>query len=161
MCIIIDANLAALVFSDTPSTDFVPIINWLTSSQKDGKLVVGGHLAKELDKVNSARRFVGSLVRAGRARIIPSDVTDVETENIRAVCLSNDPHVIALARLSGARVLCSHDKNLHRDFTDTNLVPIPQGHIYQNATHAHLLRIYGHTSACKQAINKDKKQVQP
>lgn len=157
MCLIIDANLATSVFSETPTADFLPLIDWLTSPKKDGKLVVGGHLAKELDKVNLARRFVRSLQQAGRARLIPSDATDIETENIRTLCISDDPHVIALARLSGARVLCSQDKDLHKDFTNISLVSTPQGHIYQNASHVGLLRAYGHTAACKQAKSKSKK----
>ena len=161
MCLIIDANLAGSVFSDTPTADFLPLIDWLTSPRKDGKLVVGGHLAKELDKIGSARRFVRSLQQAGRARSIPSDATDSETENIKTSCISNDPHVIALARLSGARILCSQDKNLHKDFTNTSLVSTPQGRVYQNATHIGLLRTHGHTAACKQEIGKSKKQGRP
>ena len=48
MCLIVDANLAALIFSVPPRDDFQPVIEWLTN--KDGKLVVGGHLAVELNK---------------------------------------------------------------------------------------------------------------
>ncbi len=160
MCIIIDTNLAALIFSDSPPDDFAPIIDWLTSPNKDGKLVIGGHLGRELDKVSSAKRFVRSLLQAGRARSIPTDATDTETENIKALCVSDDPHVIALAKLSGARLLCSHDKGLHKDFTNIDLISMPDGRIYQKAEHTHLLRKHGHTPACKQTTNKNKKKVQ-
>ena len=37
-------------------------------------------------------------------------------------CKSNDPHIIALAQVSGARLLYSNDKNLRDDFKDTKLV---------------------------------------
>ena len=150
MCLIVDANLASLVFGENLNDDFSPIIDWLTFPQKDGKLVVGGHLATELDKVGAAKRFVRSLLDAGRARRIPNVVTDEEEKKIVNSCRSDDPHVIALARLSGARILCSKDQDLHKDFLNRELIDDPQGHIYQNAKHEHLLSKYGHTSACGQ-----------
>ena len=150
MCLIVDANLAALVFSNPVNTDFKPIIDWLTLPRKDGKLVYGGQLATELNKVEAARRFVKSLQQAGRARLIPDNDMAEESRRVASQCVSNDVHVIALARVSGARILCSHDTNLHSDFTNPALITEPRGHVYQNITHRHLLQRYGHTPACKQ-----------
>jgi hypothetical protein len=150
MCLIVDANLAALVFNKPVNADFKPIIDWLTLPKKDGILVVGGHLAVELDRVATAKRFVRVLQQAGRARIIPNDVTDEESRRVAGRCVSNDSHVIALARISGARIVCSRDADLHADFTNPALISAPRGHVYQNARHQHLLRQYGHTTACKQ-----------
>ena len=155
MCLIVDANLAALIFSVPPTDDFRPLIEWLTLPNKDGKLVVGGHLAVELDKVTAARRFIRSLHQAGRARIIPNDATEEETNRVKAICVSNDPHVIALARVSGARIGCSRDTTLHQDFTNQELISAPRGHIYQNAEHEHLLRLYGHTPACRRVPHRE------
>jgi hypothetical protein len=152
MCLIVDANLASLVFGEPAHSDFQPIIVWLTSPRENGRLVFGGRLANELNKVNAARRFVRALQQAGRARFIPMVVIEAESNSLRAVCVSNDPHVIALARVSGARILCSRDKALHQDFSNTKLVSRPRGHVYQNAKHKHLLRSYGHTWACKQTL---------
>ncbi len=152
MCLIVDANLASLIFGEPASSDFQPIIAWLTSPQQEGRLVFGGHLAIELSKVNAARRFVKVLLQAGRARFIPAGALENETNRLRGVCSSNDPHVIALARVSGARILCSRDKTLHQDFSNTKLISRPRGHVYQRAQHKHLLRLYGHTSACKQNL---------
>lgn len=146
MCIIIDANIAALVFS--PSNDFKPLIDWL---EREGKMVIGGRLSEEIDQIHTVRRFVRALLQAGKARVIPSGVVEQETSSIAGACESNDPHIIALARVGGARILCSHDKTLHRDFGNPALISNPQGHIYQNAGHAHLLRKYGHTPACGQS----------
>jgi hypothetical protein len=155
MCIIIDANLAALVFSSDTPDDFCPLIDWLTVATKDGKLVIGGKLTREIDKVAVARRFVTVLLRAGRARVLPSDVVDEEANRIANSCESDDPHVIALAIISGARILCSQDRTLHRDFTNRALISNPSGHIYQNEEHAHLLRRYGHTEACRRSMNME------
>ncbi len=146
MCLIVDANLASAVFGDKPTKNFSPLIDWLTN--KDGKLVVGGQLAREVYRVAAARRFVRNLLQAGRARSIPDNITERETTFVSDLCDSNDPHVIALARISGARILCSHDKTLHKDFTNLGLISNPKGHIYQNAKHKRLLRLYGHTEAC-------------
>ncbi len=101
MCLIVDASLASQVFNLPTNTDFIPIIHWLTSDRKDGKLVVGGQLASELNRVKASRRFVRALQQAGRARLIPTLEADTEAANIRASCVSNDAHVIALARVSG------------------------------------------------------------
>jgi len=151
MCLIVDANLASLVFGESLHDDFRPIIDWLTSPNKNGKLVVGGHLAVELNRIGRARRFIRSLQQAGRARFIPEDVTRQETVRLSSMCESDDPHVIALAKISGARLLCSHDRALHRDFTNPDLISNPRGHIYQTSEHEHLLRLYGHTQACRRS----------
>ena len=55
------------------------------------------------------------------------------------LCRSNDLHVVALARLSGARVLCTNDHDLEIDFTNRQLVPAPKGKIYKNANHKAIL----------------------
>lgn len=43
---------------------------------------------------------------------------------------SNDPHVIALADVSGARILYSNDENLRDDFRNSVLVSSPRGKLY-------------------------------
>ena len=47
----------------------------------------------------------------------------------RGVCQSNDQHVIALAIVSGARLLYSNDRRLQRDFKDRRLID-PPGKVY-------------------------------
>ena len=152
MCLIVDANLAPSVFGVPTDREFVPITEWLTSKKKDGKLVVGGLLATELDKISSARRFVRALQQAGRARLIPDHAATEEARRIRIGCVSNDAHIIALARISGARILCSYDKPLQQDFGNVRLISSPRGRVYQRREHASLLREYGHTSACRKIL---------
>ena len=43
---------------------------------------------------------------------------------------SNDAHVIALAQLSGARLLYTNDGDLQKDFRNKNLVDNPEGKVY-------------------------------
>lgn len=149
MCLIVDANLAGLVFGSPPHPDFVPVLDWL--QQRDGCLVVGGRLADELGQLERARRFVLQLLRAGVARQVPAAEVDREEAEVAAtgLCESNDSHVVALARVSGARTLCTHDKALQRDFRNPRLVMKPRGSVYQRSEHMRLLR---HTpSSCRRA----------
>jgi hypothetical protein len=145
MCLIVDANLAGIVFSSPPHPDFVPVVDWLA---EDGCLILGGHLGTELDRLEKARRFLVALLRAGRAKRIPDAQVSQEEAAVRGTghCLSNDAHVVALARVSGARTLCTHDKTLQKDFRNPRLVANPRGSIYQRQEHAKLLR---HTRSCR------------
>lgn len=157
MCVIIDANLAGKVFATPCDGDFKPLWDWVFDKQKQGSIVFGGHLAEELCRIRRVReggtRALSELKRAGRAHEIRKDcvereenvVRSLKTANGKRLRKSNDPHVIALARVSGARVLCSADQDLHADFKNLNLVPGPKGRIYQNATHA---KVLGHTPGC-------------
>lgn len=145
MCVIVDANVAHLVFRTEPSPDYEPLIHWLF--RQDGKLVLGGRNRQELEKVGMAFFAIRRLAVAGRTAVQPDDEVNEEERSVRkgGRCRSDDPHIIALARVSGARTLCSADQDLHTDFTDPELVDSPRGQVYQNATHRHLLR---HTSGC-------------
>lgn len=151
MCLIVDANLASKVLCRKPPYEYQPVIDWLLLPLKAGCLAVGGEVARELYKDGACRRFVKDLWDAGRAAIFASSLVDAETTAVAALCRSNDAHVIALARVSGARILCSDDGLLRDDFRDTSLVADPRGRVYRHANHRRLLYKYGHTTACKRA----------
>lgn len=141
VCVIIDANLAFRIFTSTPEDDFRPVFDWLHAPDKNGCVVYGGKLYEELSSRTESRRYLLRLVQAGRARLIPEGILQPEEEELSrgGLCQSNDPHVIALARVSGARTLCSHDRALHQDFRNSELISKPRGRVYQNATHTKLL----------------------
>ena len=151
MCVIVDANLASRIFAQPAEEDFAPVIEWLISGE--GGLVIGGKLASELGRLGNPRRLVLALLRAGRARQIPAPVVQVEEEWVAetGLCRSNDLHVVALARVSGARTLCTLDRALQRDFRNPQLVAGPRGSIYQRREHVPLLR---HTSSCGRASRR-------
>lgn len=151
MCLIIDANLAARVFSDTAEADFTPILDWV--EKQGGCLVIGGQLSTELDRIEKARRLVIQWLRAGRARRISTEAVELEQAAVqrKGLCQSNDHHVIALALASGARTLCTHDQALQRDFKNAELIARPRGAIYKRQAHSRLLR---HTSSCGRLTRK-------
>jgi predicted nucleic acid-binding protein len=145
MCVIVDANLASRVFQEPAEADFAPVLNWIL--EQGGQLVFGGRLARELNEMERPRRFLRVLSQAGLARLVPDTSIAAEEAVVAATghCRSNDQHVLALARVSGARTLCTHDRDLQRDFRDPRLISDQRGSIYQRKEHARLLR---HTTSC-------------
>jgi len=137
MCIIIDANRAAAFANADPSA--APIAAWLKKPQ--ARLAIGGSkLAREYRAVAKFVAVLAALDTAGRVRRYKDqDVNDAQDiVQLEANLTSDDPHIIALARVSGARVLYSLDVALHQDFRSPSLLR-PRGRVYQNAGHAHLL----------------------
>ena len=153
MCVIVDANLAFRIFTPAPAADFRPVFEWLHAPDKNGCLVFGGRLSNELAHRTDSRRYLRALLQAGRAYQIPDATVQSEEQRITdsGLCKSDDPHVIALARVSGARTLCSHDQALHLDFRNPKLIAKPRGRVYQNASHTHLLR---HDTTCPRRATK-------
>jgi hypothetical protein len=102
----------------------------------------------ELYRMSGPSRMIVGLVRAGKAIVIDHVRVNNETETVRAlkICKSDDEHVIALARLSGARLLCTEDADLMSDFKNLTLVPSPKGRIYRKAAHKIML---SHTNSCR------------
>lgn len=139
MCLILDANCLHKVFPST-DTEFIPVKETITSG--NAKLVFGGtKLREEYRRVNAAWRMIVALDKAGRTRKVDDSAVDAKELDLSASgkLQSDDPHVIALALISGVRLLCSHDKNLHADFTNPGIVQ-PSGNVYQNASHKKLIR---------------------
>jgi len=144
MCVIIDASVASRVFSENRYPDYVPLWKWIEDG--DGVIVYGGRLYEELSKVNRAKRYLKTLSDAGKAHKMSTDDVDQEEKKVSLMRRkSDDPHVLALARLSRARVLCSNDTNLHADFKNLKLLPRPRGRIYQKAQHKNALK---HSTGC-------------
>jgi len=117
---------------------FAMILDWLG---RDGRLVYGGQLARELAHAGAAARYLLRLFQAGRALRVPDGQLDAETRTVvtLGVCGSDDQHVIALARTSGARTLCSDDRALIGDFRNPILISRPRGKAYRRETHVRLL----------------------
>ena len=137
MCAIVDADKAAQFFSIPPDNGLLPLWNWI--ERGSGSLVLGGQLEDELSLIGNTARAILVWARRGRVHIANRDAVDKDQQRIAGHCRSNDAHIIALARATGARLLCSNDSDLHDDFGNPSLVSNPRGRVYQNATHAHLL----------------------
>ena len=143
MCLIVDANVAPRFLVQSSA-----ILDWLFGERGSPRLVAAGKLREELAKNESVRRQLVALDRAGRLRSIDAERVRQEEQRLRAAaaCLSNDPHVLALAIISGARTLATDDNALAADFRNKRIIDRPRGSIYRDTEkHGRLLR---HTTSC-------------
>lgn len=144
MCAIVDANAGSRFFSDPVDPELQPLWEWIASGR--GILVAGGQLLEELSEIGDARRLLRNWERLKLAHFIPNEDVEAESAVIEAQCVSNDAHVIALARLSGARRLCSSDRQLHQDFVNPDLINNPRGRVYQYRSQA--ANLLNHEGSC-------------
>ncbi len=143
MCLILDANRAGKFFAPSPGPDDACVWAWL---ERGGKLVFGGHLADEIQKVVRAQKMLVELKRSGKAhRAQDEAVRAAEAGLVGVALLSNDKHVVALALATRTRRLFSDDQALTQDFTNPAILSKPRGKVYNRAAHAHLL---AHTDGC-------------
>jgi hypothetical protein len=139
MCLIIDANVVHKVFLH-PTADFAPVERALTNGY--ARIVYGGKLTKEYLRIERFQRILLRLDQQGGARQVSDALVDAETKKViqSGQCVSDDPHIIALALVGQVRLLCSEDGNLETDFTNSALVGRPKGNIYKRSEHAHLIK---------------------
>ena len=143
MCLIVDVNVAQEVFSNSDDPDFSVIRHALFQKESNSvKLVYGGYLRVEYLRMETVRRALRVLDQSGRIIQISDAKVNTEQKLIEHlnICVSNDTHIIALARVAKVRLLCSHDQSLHTDFTNKKLIDEPRGKVYQKATHKHLIK---------------------
>ena len=129
MCAIVDANVAGQVFGGTPTPAGKFFLEWLNSR---GKLAVGGDVRRELFSHHKFRNWLQTALRIGRARSINDDLVEAETAAVQGqrICRSDDPHVLALAQVSGARLLFTNDYDLQEDFGNHHIIEGVRGRVY-------------------------------
>ena len=131
MCAIVDANAAHEVFGTNRPMAGRGFFDWLNTG--GGRLVVGGKLREELRRSSGGfRTWAQQAVLAARLRIKEDTEVNARTEELGsdASLRSDDPHVIALAQVSGARLLYSNDGDLQVDFKNRDLIDEPRGKVY-------------------------------
>ena len=129
MCAILDANVVPDVFTSDQLSAGKEFFKWINSGT--GRLVVGGKLLEELNRT-SARMWARRALNRGLIRRVSESKVKERTEKLQneGACRSDDPHVIALAQVSGARLLYTNDSDLQKDFKNKKLVDNPAGKIY-------------------------------
>ncbi len=131
MCAILDTNVVHEVFGANPTPAGMGFYDWVRSGTN--WLVVGGKLLRELDDgSNDFRVWRREAALAGWIRICNEEAVANEAKKLEheGKCISDDEHVVALAQVSGARLLYSNDKDLHKDFRNKSLIDRPRGQIY-------------------------------
>ena len=131
MCAIVDAQVAHEVFGPKPSPAGREFYDWV--GKADGRLVVGGKLLKELDAGSPGfREWSQQAVLAGLVTVLDEREVDDRAGQIerQGWHRSDDPHVLALAQISHARLLFTNDRLLELDFGNKSLIDKPRGRVY-------------------------------
>ena len=145
MCAIVDVNVSHEIFGDNRPKAGERFFERLDSGSL--RLVVSRKLLAELNYGN-AQKWIQQAILAGKVRQEATDTVDEREKelNEEGRCHSNDTHVIALAQITGARLLYSNDKDLHEDFGNKRLIDRPRGKVYSTnerkdftSVHARLL----------------------
>ena len=136
MCVIIDMNVWPAFCADPAAAALSEVDRWLTSGK--GRVVYGGtKYGEELAQVAAAVQLLFGYAQAGTAKKYPDGPIDTDAARLEkdAETESNDHHILALARASGARILCTGDRALMSDFTNRRLVPTPRGRVFPGDGH--------------------------
>ena len=134
MCAIVDVNVSHEVFGTDRPEAGERFFKRLNSGSLH--LVVSRKLLAELNDGN-AQKWIQEGINAGIVHQETSETVDEREEELSREerCLSNDTHIIALAQISGARLLYSNDKVLHEDFGNKSLIDKPRGKVYSTNEH--------------------------
>jgi hypothetical protein len=101
---------------DPEHAKFLPVKNWIESGS--AKLVIGGATyKKELIKLKTILGVISEYERRGRVYRAPDDAVDAEEKIVKEIEPSkdfDDPHLVALVRITGCRVICIRDPRSHR-----------------------------------------------
>src|SRR5262245_52281637 len=130
MCIIVDINVASRILLRDDDPEFAALHKALVKGEGHRVVMVyGGDLTEEYRLNRAVVAMVVTLDQQGRARQMSETQMRVKTAEIKrqGQLRSDDPHIIALALVSGARILCSDDGDLRSDFRDKAVVSRPRG----------------------------------
>lgn len=129
MYAILDPKAAHEVFGSNRPEAGREFFNLVDSG--DECLVVDRQLLEQLYE-SQAREWTRQALNAGLIRRVCESKVNARIEHLQNQdsCRSDDPHVIALAQLSGARLLYSNDGLLRQDFSDKKLLNEPPGKVY-------------------------------
>ncbi len=157
MCAIIDANSLPEVFGDNKTDRSMAFVNWLEAQTV--QVVIGGtQYRAEVDKVAKASQWFRQAIRTGRASEVNDEDVDRSATDLRnlsdarhqAIVRSDDPHILALARCSGARLLYTADGALIQDFTDANIIGRPVGKVLPPSDYHEFLNDRRNRRLCSQ-----------
>jgi len=116
MCIVIDANTFSKVFNtkDSNHSEFESVLDWIENGK--GKLVFGG--TTYLNEIGSRqRRILLEYKKQGKAVALNRSLVDSEEDAVKKLHTHgdfDDPHMVAIFRVSRCLLFCSGDKRANR-----------------------------------------------
>ena len=139
MCMIVDNDRMDVFLTQRDHNDIKPIYQWL---EKSGNIVysTGTTFATELSR--KAKIGLQELKLSGRAQEVSDSGVKKEIAKLseKNVAMSNDLHILALARVSGARLLHTGDLRLMQDFKNRDIIKGPRGKVYSGQQNTSLLK---------------------
>lgn len=134
MCMILDANRCGDFINY--NEDMSPVRKWIDKGIH--RLIYSNQekIKNELYDNRRMKKYLEDRVRFGQARRIEKEKVERAMQDIETKysLISDDPHILGLAIASGAKLLCTQDEDLEKDFKR-----IVRGSIYKNKKHTHLL----------------------
>ena len=153
MCAIVDNNVANEVFGRNPPEAGKHFRRWIGG--RNGRLAVGGRLLEELRGNSGFREWFRQNELSGQLLQVSAERVGQQEQRVKrtGLCTSDDEHVLALALVSGARLLYTNDAALIADFKNREIVANPRGKVYTTAendevTNAHR-RLLGDRTLCR------------
>lgn len=137
LCLIVDTSVSGIFFGPTSKNPYIDALKCVLSGRT--KFVTGG---KNLDELSKNAKIRTQIVRWGGLGLAitvekRAIITEIQRVIASRLCKSNDEHIIALAKISKARTLCTNDRLLQDDFKNIRLLR-PKGRIFKDGTHAHI-----------------------
>lgn len=134
MCAILDASCVSEVFGSRRPDAGEEFFRWINEGR--GRLSVGGKLRAELARDERFAAWAETALQQGRVFFENDGEVKARTRALRAdpEVTSNDAHVLALASLSGARLLHSNDRALGNDFRNRSSAARPARSIRPQVT---------------------------
>lgn len=118
MCIVVDPPSFIPIFrsGDPNHSEFKSVLDWVTEGP--AKFVLGGsQYQSELRAIRSVLPILLELEKKGKVVRIGTAEVDAEVTLVRALETStdfDDPHLVAIVRLTGCKLVCLRDPRAHR-----------------------------------------------
>ncbi len=157
MCAILDADILYEVFGTKTTKAGSLFLTWINKGKN--RLVVGEALLKEINNrsftiwLNTAEQS-GKVLRMDEEK---DSIIDKKKRELEAKIKSDDPHIIALAQVSGARMLYSGEEALHADFKNNKFLKPTGGHVYpRKEKRKVILKFLSNEKLCEISPRKNK-----
>jgi hypothetical protein len=155
MCIVVDSCALSAVFNDQNAqhNEFAPVQHWITRG--DGMVVYGGtRYLRELATAERYLKLFGELRRARKALLIDKvavDRDEAEVRDLERNASFDDPHIIAIVRASGCRLVCTTDTKAMPFFKQRRLygAKVKKPKIYSGLKQKNLLRTNNIAPCCR------------
>ena len=159
MCAILDNDRVHQVFGANRPPAGRAFFDWIDSGR--GRLVVGGKLRRELDDNCAFLKWRRQAVLAGRVTLLNDEAVDSRSGQLKRekACRSNDAHVVAVAQLSGARLLYTNDASLQDDFRNKSLIDLPRGRVYSTRCRDDFTQVHKRLLANRNLCTPQKTEV--